>query len=80
MGKIRFCFEIKDLSTSEDGAPCPTGMQIELGETEKIIDYAEITKDLDIPGILKHFGLQQIIKPENVRVISPEEYDKRFGN
>ena len=80
MGKVRICFEISELGVDENGLPSPSGMQIELGETEKAIDYAELTKDLDIPGILKHVGLQEIIKPESVRVISPEEYDKRYGD
>lgn len=80
MGNVRICFEISELGVDENGLPCPGGMQIELGETEKAINYAEVTKNLDIPGILTHFGLKQIIKPENVRVISTEEYDKRFGD
>ena len=78
--KVRLCFEINELGTDENGCPCPTGMQIELGETKKTIDYAVLTKIVNIPGILKHIGLQDVIKPESVRAISPEEYDRRYRN
>lgn len=80
MNKVRICLEIDGIAEDEQGNPCPAGGQIELGETELNIDYRELTKDLNIPGVLKMMHLDTIVKPEDVRVITPEEYDERYGD
>lgn len=79
MAEIRICFEVNGIAEDEGGMPCPAGLQITLGESDKEIDYAELVKDVNIPAVLKMAFLQDYIKPENVRVITPEEYDLRFG-
>ena len=80
MKKVRICMEIDGLSRDEQGNPCPCGLEIELGETEQTIDYKELTKDLDVQEILNMTFLGGRVKPENVRVITPEEYDERYGD
>lgn len=80
MAKVRICFEIDGLAEDEHGNPCPTGAQITLGETEKNIDYHTMTRDLNIPNCLKLMCLDTIVKPEAVRIITPEEYDERYGD
>lgn len=80
MNKIRICLEIDGLGEDGNGNPCPAGAQITLGETEKNIDYHELTKDLNIHGILKMMYLDAKFRPENVRVITPEDYDERYGD
>lgn len=81
MSRLRICFEVlTGLATHDDGSPAPAGMQLDLGETEKEIDYAQLTANISIPGVLSHFGLDSMIRPEDVQVISPEEYDERYGS
>lgn len=80
MNKVRICFEIDGLGEDEQGNPCPAGAQISLGESPLNIDYHELTKDLNIPGCLKLMHLDTIVKPEDVRIITPEEYDERYGD
>lgn len=80
MNKVRICLEIDGIAQDEQGNPRPAGGQIELGETELNIDYHELTKDLNIPGVLKMMHLDTIVKPEDVRIITPEEYDERYGD
>ena len=80
MNKVRICLEINGLGEDEQGNPCPAGAQITLGETELNIDYHELTKDLNIPGILKMMFLDAKFRPDDVRVITPEEYDERYGD
>lgn len=80
MNKVRICFSANGLASDEAGLPCPSGIQIDLGETEKEIDYAALTKDISIPEILAYVGLDGIVNPEDVKVISPEEYDRCFGD
>jgi len=80
MKELSVYFEIKDLGTDGDGSACPVGMKLTMGETDKEIDYAELTADLNIPYLLKAFGIHEVIKPENVKVISPEEYQKEYAD
>ena len=80
MQKVRICFEIDGIAEDEQGNPCPAGAQITLGESPLNIDYHELTKDINIPGCLKIMHLDTIVKPENVRIITPEEYDERYGD
>ena len=78
MKQFRICFEVAGLGQDETGLPAPAGMQIDFGEVEKDFDYAEVTKDLNIPGILEYMHLTGIIQPENVTIITPEEYDAKY--
>lgn len=80
MKKVRICLEIDGLGEDELGNPCPAGVQIDLGETEHDIDYHELTEELNIPGILKFICLDHMVSPNDVRVITPEEYDERYGD
>lgn len=79
MKEVRICLEVCGIAENENGMPCPAGLQISVGETEKEIDYAEMVKDIDIPRILKMTFLEGHVKPEDVKVITPEEYDERYG-
>lgn len=80
MNKVRICLEIDGIAQDEQGNPCPAGLQIDLGETDQTIDYQELTSALNIPGILNMTCLSAHVKPEDVRVITPEEYDERYGD
>ena len=54
-----------------------------LGTTgEKTISpekYKEGLNHVSIPAVLKAASLDNIVKPENCRLITPEEYDERYG-
>lgn len=80
MSKVIIYLEIDGLGEDEQGNPCPAGVKINLGETKQNIDYHELTKDLNIPGILKMMFLDASFRPDDVRVITPEEYDERYGD
>ena len=53
-------------------------MQIDFGETSETIPYEELTKNINIPELLKVAGLA-FISASDVRVITPEEYDEKYG-
>lgn len=78
--KIRMCFRIKGLAVDENGSPAPAGLCIDLGETDKEIDYAALAKKVDKAAVLKMACLDGSASPEDVEVITPEEYDKEFGD
>lgn len=79
MNEIKICFEIKDMAVDENGNRCPAGMQISLGKTDKQVDYAELTKNINIPGILEMAALNELVNPKDIKVITPEEYDALYG-
>ena len=78
--KLRICFEIDGLGVDEDGNPVPAGLAMTLGETEKKVDYQEFAQNISIEGVLKSVCLDGIVKPEDVRIITPEEYDEKYGD
>lgn len=78
MNRLRVCFEIDGIAVDEHGEPCPAGLQIDLGETSKTIPYEELTENINIPELLKAAGLA-FISVSDVRVITPEEYDEKYG-
>lgn len=66
--KVRVCFEMT--TTDEDGESAAFGVAVNLGETEKQLDYQELTQNINIGGVLKVTCLDGIVRPENVRVIN----------
>ena len=78
--KLRICFEINGLGMDEEGNPAPVGLGMVLGETEKKIDYWEFARNISIEGVLRVTCLDGIVKPEDVRIITPEEYDEKYGD
>lgn len=81
MNELRICFEVQGLAVDENGKPCPAGMQISLGKTDKPVDYAELTKNINIPGILKMAALNELgVRSEDVKIITPAEYDTKYGD
>ena len=78
--KLRICFEVDGLGVDGKGNPVPAGLAMTLGETEKQVDYQEFAQNISIEGVLKSVCLDGIVKPEDVRVITPEEYDEKYGD
>lgn len=79
MADLRLCFEADGLAQDENGKPCSVGMEFMIPGAKKEIPYEKLTSGLDLDHVLEFLGLSEIIGPENVRVITPEEYDKRYG-
>lgn len=82
MSELRICFEVNGLGIDADGIPCPAGLQISWGQSEKEINYAELARRIDIPALLEAASLRilkETITPEDVKVITPEEYDRKYG-
>ena len=86
MKNARVCFEICNAARDKEGNPCPVGVQfsaegedglpVKLNEAE----YEAMAKGVNIPNLLELIGLEGVVKPEDVRMITPEEYDKQYGN
>lgn len=78
--KLRVCFEIGGLAEDERGNPAPAGLAVTLGETNEHVDYQELVQNIDIAGVLKLVCLNDIVRPEDVKIITPEEYDEKYGD
>ena len=75
--ELRICFEV---SAMDNGEPCTFGMQLSLGDTSKAVEYEELAKSVDIDKLISVACLDTLgVKKEDVRIITPEEYDKLYG-
>lgn len=77
--KVRICFE---LSTRDDTGDIEStfGLAMTIGETEKEIDYQKLTAAINKEGVLRTACLDSLVKPEDMKVITPEEYDEKYGD
>ncbi len=83
MKKIRICLEIQGLAEDENGNPCPGGLCLTLGEDidpePTAIEYAELMEQVSIEGVLKTAMLDGLYTATDCRLISPDEYDRKYG-
>lgn len=83
MKKLRIFLEIQGLASGKDGEPCPGGLCVTIGEesAEEIAgeDYRKLMEQIDVAGILKVACLDGIFSPEVCRLLTPEEYDEKYG-
>lgn len=80
MGKLRICLEVQGIAEDKDGNPCPAGIAITVGETEKEIPYEKLAANLNIPEVLKLAWLDGVATPDDVTIITPEQYDEKYGD
>ena len=83
MKKVRICLEINGLAEDEDGNPRPGGVCLTLGEDceEELTgeEYQRIMEQLDVEGVLRFGCLDEAFSADDCRLISPEEYDRKYG-
>lgn len=82
MPDLMICAEIQGLYKDENGNPCPGGFKIKIadlpdeGFQEK---YAQLMKKVTTESFLKATGLLGVFRPEDCRIITPEEYNALYG-
>ena len=83
MKKVRVCIEVDGLAKDEFGNPCPAGLCMTIGEEQAEeatgAEYEEIIKNVKIEEVLRIACLDRFYKPEDCRMITPEEYDEKYG-
>lgn len=83
MKKIRICLEIPGLAEDEYGNPRPGGLCITLGgDCEEEItgeEHKKLMRNLDIKQVLKMACLDEFCSAEDCRILTPDEYDKEYG-
>lgn len=78
MHEIAVYFEISGAAVDENGNPGYAGMKFSLGQTEEKVNYEELTKDLNIKGVLYMLRLDKIYDEKDIRIITPEEYREKY--
>ena len=82
MKKLKICLEVQGLAQDESGAPCPGGVCITLGDDDagEITgeEYRQLMDQVSIAGVLQAAMLDGLYKPENCRLITPEEYAREY--
>ena len=77
--KIRICFEL--CTRDEAGNIADTfGLAMAIGESDREIDYQKLTASVNKEGVLRTTCLDSLVKPEDVKIITPEEYDEKYGD
>ena len=74
--ELRICFEV---STMDNGEPCEFGMQLSLGETSNEVDYETLAKAIDVDKLISLACLGTLgVKKDDIRIITPAEYDALY--
>lgn len=78
MYKVRACFEVADVTCNERGQLVPMcfGVQIDLGESVKEFPYEELISHVEIEKVAAMVN----VDPAAVTIITPQEYDERYGD
>ena len=80
MPDLRVCFEVDGLAQDENSNPCPAGLEITLIGSKSTVPYEQLASSINLDAVLRYFCLSELIGPENIRVITPEEYDEKYGD
>lgn len=76
--EVKLFFEIDRIAEDANGNP-GLSITMEVEDLEEIPTYEQLAADVSIPGVLKVCNLEGVVKPEAVRIITPEEYAERYG-
>ncbi len=55
------------------------GVAMDLGETERPIDYQMLAGSINKGALLRACGLDDVVRPEDVTILAPEEYEREYG-
>ena len=83
MSNLTIYAEIQGLCEDENGNPCPGGVEMKIavlpdeGFQEK---YAQLMKEITTESFLEATGLLGMFRPEDCRIITPEEYNALYGD
>lgn len=77
--KVRICFEASGAETP--GTPDALfGASLTIGESASPVDYKALTEKVNKEAVLRLCLLGDIVKPEDMVFLPPEEFDLKYGN
>ncbi len=80
MAKLAIYMEFDGMAVDENGNPVPAGAKLDFGvDMPEGKTYAELTENVDPCELMAAFGLQSLSDGHEGRIITPEEYDEKYG-
>ena len=83
MKKIRLCLEVQGLGQDDFGTPCPAGVCLTLGDEDAeemtAAEYETFLQQVKIEEVLRLVCLDKLYTPADCRLITPDEYDRKYG-
>ena len=83
MKKIRLCLEVQGLGQDDFGTPCPAGVCLTLGDEDAEemtgAEYRDFMKKIKVEEVLRLVCLDKLYTPADCRLITPDEYDRKYG-
>ena len=83
MKKIRLCLEVQGLGQDDFGTPCPAGVCRTLGDEDAEemtgAEYKTFLQQVKIEEVLRLVCLDKLYTPADCRLITPDEYDRKYG-
>lgn len=83
MKKIRVCLEVQGLGEDDFGTPCPAGVCLTLGDEDAeemtAAEYETFLPQVKIEEVLRLVCLDKLYTPADCRLITPDEYDRKYG-
>lgn len=81
--KVRICLEIQRLGMDENGKLCPAGICLALGDEDGEemtgAEYETFLQQVKIEEVLRLACLDKLYTPADCRLITPDEYDRKYG-
>lgn len=78
MANFKLFFEINGIGEDENGNPCAAAMSIDLGAQITDVDYWTVANSVDLSKLAAFFQLGYVTA-QDIRVLSPEEYEQKYG-
>lgn len=75
---VRICFRIT--MTGDDGKPEQHGMCFELKHVKEGVTAEQLAACLDKQGLIDVVGLTGHVTPEQMELITPEQFDAEFSD
>ncbi len=83
MKKIRLCLEVQGLGQDDLGTSCPAGVCLTLGDEDAEemtgAEYETFLQQINIEEVLRLVCLDKLYTPADCRLITPDEYDRKYG-
>ena len=80
MSELTIYLKIFGLAEDEDGNDAYAGVKIGLGEVSKLPPYDEIARSIKKEALPNLICMQGLVKPEDIVIITPEEYERDYGD
>lgn len=77
--KQKICFEVANLGVDDDGNRCPVGLSMEF-DVNKEVPFEFLKDNIKLEGVLKMACLDSIATVDDVKLITEEEYEEKYGD